>query len=300
MITHHDVREACEWAGRVRAAGLSLGLVPTMGALHAGHEALIRQSVKQCDRTAVTIFVNPTQFGENEDLDRYPRSPGEDIELCRGLGVDLVLMGETSGAGSVYPSGAETWVTVDRLSRPLCGRYRPGHFRGVATVVTMLFCMFRPHRAYFGLKDFQQARLIERLAIDLHTGVDVRALPTVREADGLAMSSRNAYLSREERRQALAVPGALEIVEAAFRGGEQRIARLAALLESALRREPGLRIEYAEIRDAATLEEPARSLVGELDDGVVVAVAAHSGSTRLIDNVWLGPRTGAALEEHRE
>ncbi|MBI4584018.1 MAG: pantoate--beta-alanine ligase [Planctomycetes bacterium] len=283
----HDAREAAGWADRVRSAGLSLGLVPTMGALHPGHHSLIGRARGECDRVAVSIFVNPAQFGPGEDLSRYPRTPAQDLQGCREQGVDLVFWGEAGGEGGVYPEGFQTGVEVEKLSRPLCGEFRPGHFRGVATVVSILFGLFKPHRAYFGQKDFQQARLLQRLARDLATGVRVVIGPTVREADGLAMSSRNRYLSPEERERARAIPRALFEAEEACRLGEDRPSVLEQMVLDRLRREPGLVVQYARALEAATLEPVPGDRISSARDGVVLAVAALAGKTRLIDNVWL-------------
>jgi pantoate--beta-alanine ligase len=216
MLESRSPEAARRWAEGVRRAGLSLGLVPTMGALHQGHAALLARARAECDRVAATIFVNPAQFGPEEDLERYPRAPEEDLALCRSQGVDWLLRPETGGADTIYPPGFQSWVEVENLSAPLCGERRPGHFRGVATVVTILLGLFRPHRAYFGQKDFQQARLIERMVRDLRLGTEVVVVPTVREEDGLARSSRNRFLSPEERRSARAVPLALREAEARF------------------------------------------------------------------------------------
>ena len=273
-----DVARRC---ARFRAAGLSVGLVPTMGSLHDGHLALVRSARRECDRVVVSIFVNPTQFGPREDLASYPRPLEEDLELCRRAGVDIVLCGE---AADLYPEGFQTWVRVEELSRPLCGASRPGHFRGVATVVAMLLDIVRPHRAYFGRKDYQQTLVIRRMIADLHLAVDVRTCPTVREPDGLAMSSRNAFLSSDERRRALAIRAALRSAAALVRGGQRFARTVRAALAEALPHGDGDRIDYAEVLDAATLEEfGADRLPGE-PDRVLLAVAVFVGSTRLIDN----------------
>lgn len=290
MKVVEDVEKAARWARSMEAARLSVGLVPTMGALHAGHRSLVEQARRQCDRVAVTIFVNPTQFGPGEDLDAYPRDLDADLQACRELGVDLVLTGKTSGVGAIYAEGFQTWVEVTDLAGPLCGPTRPGHFRGVATVVTLLFSIFRPHRAYFGLKDYQQARLIERMARDLHLGVDVRLEPTVREPDGLAMSSRNRYLSPEDRAAAPGLYRSLVAVEEAFRGGLQSPGDLLEIFHREIAAVPRVEVQYAELRDALTLEDPGETPLGQLPEGGVLAVAAHLGSTRLIDNIWLRPR----------
>jgi pantoate--beta-alanine ligase len=282
-----DLREAARWADRMRAAGLSLGLVPTMGALHAGHLALIRRARSECDRVAVSLFVNPAQFGPQEDLSMYPRTPAEDRAGCRDSGADCLFWGQPEGSGSVYPPGFQTWVEVDRLSKPLCGEFRPGHFRGVATVVSILLGAFKPHRAFFGQKDFQQARLIQRLALDLAKGAEVVIVPTVRDADGLALSSRNRYLSTEERQWALAIPRALAEAERRWEAGEDRPSELEKGVRAALAAEPRLVIQYARALDAENLQPAAVDRIAALPSGVVLAVAALAGKTRLIDNTWL-------------
>ncbi len=284
------VEDAIEYAESMRRANLSIGLVPTMGALHRGHLSLVEQARRECDRVIVTIFVNPTQFGPGEDLSKYPKTLEADLEACRELGVDLVFCGRTEGEGAVYSEGFQTWVEVEKISKPLCGVYRPIHFRGVATVVTLLFEIFKPHRAYFGLKDFQQARLLERMALDLRMGIQVCLLPTVREDDGLAMSSRNRYLNPEERAEAVGLSRALHKARDAFEGGETSPEVLLNSFHEEVSKYPLLKVQYAEIRDAWTLEEVTEPVIHSLEQGVVLAASAFLGVTRLIDNVWLDPR----------
>lgn len=286
----HDVPEAVTWSRSMRRAGLSVGLVPTMGSLHEGHLALVDVARRECDRVAVSVFVNPTQFGQSEDLKHYPRRPEDDARLCAERGVDLVLWGGTDGDGAVYRDGFQTWVDVEKLSAPLCGAFRPGHFRGVATVVKILFGIFEPHRAYFGLKDYQQARLIERMTHDLYEEVVVRLVPIVRDADGLALSSRNAYLAESDRAVAVTIPRALERARQASLRGEKRPAELLRLVRESLAEEPRLEVEYCQIVDAMTLESLDVEDVKPGAEGCVVAIAAWVGSsqrTRLIDNVWI-------------
>ena len=292
MKQSEDVRVAQVWADRVRSAGLSLGLVPTMGALHAGHYSLIERARSECDRVCVSIFVNPTQFGPNEDLDRYPRSEEKDAAECRERGVDFVLSGKSSGDDGIYAQDFQSWLQVEKLSKPLCGRFRPGHFRGVATVVAILFEIFKPHRAYFGRKDFQQGLVIRRFAEDLRSGVDVRLLPTVRDGDGLAVSSRNRMLSDEQREIAISIPRALDRARAAFEAGEESAECLETMVESDLSLKVGLELQYVSALDVTTLEGPGQRKIRELDAGAVLAVAAVVGAVRLIDNVWL--RRGVA------
>jgi pantoate--beta-alanine ligase len=274
-----EFRAACD---AVRASGARLGFVPTMGALHAGHLHLVRVARRHAERVAVSIFVNPTQFGPNEDFSRYPRDLGRDVELLASAGADLVL---APSPAEMYPAGEQTRVRVAGLTDHLCGPFRPGHFEGVATVVTKLFAVAGPCTAVFGRKDYQQLKVIERLVGDLLLPVQVVGEPTVRDADGLALSSRNAYLSAEERRRALAIPRALAAAAAAFRGGERLARSLIEPVREALR-EAGLRPDYAEIADPDALFplDPG-AVVG---DRALIALAAFCGTTRLIDNLVLG------------
>jgi pantoate--beta-alanine ligase len=287
----HDVHDAIVWSRSMRRAGLSIGLVPTMGSLHAGHLALVDAARRECDRVAVSVFVNPSQFGPSEDLSTYPGRPDEDARLCEEHGVDLVLWGASAGDGAIYREDFQTWIEVEKLSSPLCGAFRTGHFRGVVTVVHLLFGLFAPHRAYFGLKDYQQARLVERMAADLFADVSVRFVPTQRDGDGLALSSRNAYLSLEDRLAALAIPRGLDLARRAFLDGESRPAELAKLVRRALDEATLLEVEYCDIVDARTLESLATGTGDQAGEGFVIAVAVWVGTgkrTRLIDNVWLG------------
>jgi len=293
MILVDHPEAALHWAGRARRAGLSLGLVPTMGALHEGHLSLIRRARKECDRVAVTIFVNPTQFSPGEDLQNYPRTLKDDLGACRIRGVDFVLAPPAEGESGIYAPGFQTWVEVADLSGPLCGERRPGHFRGVATVVAILLGIFRPHRAYFGQKDYQQVRLIEQMVRDLRLGCKVVRCPTVRERDGLAMSSRNHYLSPEERVRAAAIPEALRGVEEAWQRGEVRCSVLERLAEERLKRDPGLRIDYVRVLDARTLNSCPEGRADRAPDGAVLAIAVFLGRARLIDNLLLGGKPGA-------
>lgn len=279
LRTVADFRRA---ADRVRAGGASLGLVPTMGALHDGHRALMREARRRADVAAVTIFVNPTQFGPKEDLARYPRDLEGDVEKCEKEGVSLVFAPD---ATEMYPAGERTRVRVSGLTDHLCGASRPGHFEGVATIVTKLFAVAGPSVAVFGRKDYQQLQVIRRMTRDLLLPVEIVGFPTVREADGLALSSRNAYLAPDERSRALAIVGALGAAFDRFRAGERRAGTLRQPVEAGLR-EAGLRVDYATLADADELVPlDDASTVGER---ALLAVAAFSGSTRLIDNVVLG------------
>ena len=264
-----------------RRDGQRLVVVPTMGALHEGHVSLLRAGRGMGDLLVMTLFVNPTQFGPNEDYTRYPRAEEADLALARGAGVDVVFAPE---AGMMYPPGADTFVEVPSLSAPLCGASRPGHFRGVATVVCKLFQITRPHVAVFGEKDFQQLAIIRRMVRDLDLDVDVRGMPIVREADGLAMSSRNAYLVPEERAQATALSRGLAAAEALFRGGERRAVALVAAAREVVAAAPLARIDYVELRDADSLEA-----LEEIARPAVLAMAVFFERTRLIDNRVLTP-----------
>jgi pantoate--beta-alanine ligase len=263
----------------VRRAGKRVGLVPTMGALHEGHLSLVRAAKQQCDVIVVSVFVNPTQFGPNEDFNKYPRDLDRDRELLAREGVDIVFAPATE---EMYPPGATTFVTVEGLDARNEGRMRPGHYRGVATVVTKLFQIVQPDAAFFGQKDAGQLALIRKLVADLNMPVAIVGCPIVREADGLAMSSRNAYLSVAERKQALVLHRALAAVEAAYKSGERDSAALACVAQDVFATEPGVKPDYIEVLDPATLLPVARAQ-GE----TLVAVAARVGTTRLLDNVLL-------------
>ena len=258
-----------------------LGLVPTMGALHDGHLSLVRQARQDNETLAATIFVNPTQFGEGEDLAEYPRPLEDDLSALEREGADLVYVPPVT---EVYPPGFNTWVEVPSLSDRLEGAHRPGHFRGVATVVAKLFNLIRPDRAYFGQKDGQQSVVIRRLARDLDMGVEVVVLPTVREADGLALSSRNVYLSDEERRAAPVVYRALCEARRLWESGVRDANRLLEETRRILEAEPLVtRIDYVSVADAETLEE-----LESVDGPAMVSVAVQIGRPRLIDNIILG------------
>jgi len=268
----------------VREAGKSVGLVPTMGALHEGHLSLVRAAQAGSDCVVTSIFVNPTQFGPNEDLAKYPRSLERDCEMLEREGVDFVFV---PAVEEMYPAGAVTWVTVEELSGKLDGRSRPGHFRGVTTVVAKLFHIVEPGKAFFGQKDAAQVAIIRRMARDLKFPVEIVVCPIVREADGLAMSSRNAYLDPEERKRGLVLHRSLMRVQESVRGGERNAARLIAAGKDEFAGESEVRLDYFEIVDPETLD-----LVQEVGTGALVAVAAYVGNTRLIDNVLLGQPGG--------
>jgi pantoate--beta-alanine ligase len=282
LTVSHTVREFRAAANAVRSAGKRFGLVPTMGALHAGHLSLVREARAHAAEVGVTIFVNPTQFGPNEDFARYPRTLERDVELCREAGVSHVFAPEAS---ELYPPGERTRVQVTGLTADLCGPHRPGHFDGVTTIVSKLFAIAGECVAVFGRKDYQQLKVIERMTRDLLLPVEVIGLATLRDADGLALSSRNAYLAPSERARALSIPRALSCAVTAFAGGERRVA---ALLEPALARleKAGIRLDYATIADADELVRvPAEAQLGER---ALFAIAGFVGKTRLIDNVVFG------------
>jgi pantoate--beta-alanine ligase len=249
-----------------------------MGYLHDGHRALVEASRTQCDVSVVSIFVNPTQFGPNEDLSAYPRDFFRDEKLCRDAGVAIVF---APGEQEIYPPHFQTFVELGDLTRPLCGGFRPGHFRGVATVVSKLFNMVQPDVAFFGQKDFQQCMVVRRMAIDLNLPIEIVTIPTVREPDGLAMSSRNRYLTEEERGRALVISRGLFAAETEFRSGERDVGALIAIAKRHL--EGADRIEYLDLVDHNTLQ-PAES---PLRRPAALCAAAYIGSTRLIDNVLL-------------
>lgn len=264
----------------LRRTGLRLCVVPTMGYLHEGHLSLLRAGRARADVLILTIFVNPTQFGADEDLAVYPRDEQGDLAKARGCGVDLAFC---PAAEAMYPDGYQTHVQVEELEQPMCGRSRPGHFRGVATVVSKLFHITQPHVAVFGQKDFQQLAIIRRLVRDLDFGVEIVGAPIVREPDGLAMSSRNAYLSPDERARALALSRGLDAVRDRFAAGERDAVTLVDAVR-AIVDHPGVGIDYIEIRDADTLAP-----VTTVERPVVVALAGFVGKTRLIDNTVLTP-----------
>jgi pantoate--beta-alanine ligase len=260
-----------------RAAGRSIGFVPTMGALHEGHLSLIRAACTDNDLVVISIFVNPTQFNAGDDLKKYPRDLPRDLELAAGAGADIAFAPADS---EMYPPGFYTWVDVEGLTTGLCGAARPGHFRGVCTVVTKLFNIVRPHRAYFGEKDAQQLAVIRRMARDLDMRLSVVACPTVREPDGVAMSSRNVRLTSEQRAQAPVIHRALTAARTAIENGERDAQHLKAGIRAALADADLARIDYVDIVDAADLT-PVTGVAGDC----LIAVAVFFGTVRLIDNV---------------
>lgn len=282
----HTVEEMQARAERQRCAGQSLALVPTMGALHEGHLALVEKARELADHVTVSVFVNPTQFGPDEDYERYPRDLEQDMETLErriGGGVECIF---APSAEEMYPEreGPPVWVTVDELDNHLCGRHRPGHFRGVATIVSKLLLACRPHYAVFGTKDAQQFVILKRLAEALHFGTEIIGVPTQREEDGLAYSSRNRYLTAEQREQAVVLSEAVRRAEQLIRSGEQRPKRIVEAMLEILGDAPEAEVQYAELVDANHLQPLDHITPGE---EVLAAVAVYFGDTRLIDNVFV-------------
>jgi pantoate--beta-alanine ligase len=286
----HTIAELQRLADTERAAGHRLALVPTMGALHPGHLSLVREGRRHADRIWLTIFVNPAQFNDPKDLAGYPRTLEDDLAQCDAAGVDVVF---APAAAEMYPEGGQTWVDVTRLGLPLCGSARPGHFRGVATIVSKLFLAAKPHVAVFGEKDYQQLAIIRRMARDLNFDVEVVGGETVREADGVALSSRNVNLHPEARRQAPVLVRALDAAQGALLAGERSQRALLHLVRTEIGKAPLASLDYAELRDPDTLEPAPAELAGP----AVLALAVHfhppeggqGASVRLIDNRVLHP-----------
>jgi pantoate--beta-alanine ligase len=268
-------------AEELRRAGRRIAVVPTMGYLHQGHLELLRVGRARADVLVLTLFVNPTQFAPGEDLDRYPRDLAGDLAKATAAGTDIVFCPQ---AAAMYPAGHQTRVVVRELSQPLCGASRPGHFEGVATVVTKLFHLSQPHLAVFGEKDYQQLAIIRRLVRDLDLGIEIVGVPIAREPDGLAMSSRNAYLTPDERRHATCLYRGLRAAEASFTAGERGAGPLVAAARAEIAATPGARIDYLELRDAEGLQA-----IDRVEAPAVLAAAVFIGQTRLIDNLVLRP-----------
>lgn len=273
------VRELQRWSDAERCAGRRIALVPTMGALHEGHLSLVRIGLQHADRVVASIFVNPTQFGPSEDFDAYPRQVEADVVKLARVGVDALFL---PSVGEMYPEGNATWVDVEGITGGLCGASRPGHFRGVTTIVSRLFHAAKPHVAVFGEKDFQQLAVIRRMTRDLLFDIEIVPGPTVREPDGLAMSSRNQNLSPEAREQAVCLNAALREARELVRAGVRDAAKLVAAARARIQREPLARIDYVEVVDADSL-----AAVDRVDDRALMAVAVRFGATRLIDNTIL-------------
>ena len=277
MIVETSIANARQWTWDQRREGRTVGLVPTMGALHAGHMSLAERSRSACDRSVATIFVNPTQFAPTEDLDKYPRTLEEDLRKLEDAGVDLVFTPEPS---DIYPEGFSTFISPPEVALTLEGKSRPDHFRGVTTVVLKLFNIIPASHAFFGQKDYQQAAVIQAMCRDLNLSIDIEICPIIREDDGLAMSSRNRYLSRDERSRALSLSLALRGAERSFLNGENSCERLQETMRQVLTQAPVEAIEYAVIADQDTL-----NILTKVDRPAVALIAARVGSTRLIDNL---------------
>jgi pantoate--beta-alanine ligase len=276
MIISESVQEVRKVTANWKKRGFSVGLVPTMGYLHPGHISLIERARKENDMVVVSIFVNPIQFGPNEDLDKYPRDMAHDREVCEKAGAELIFAPQPS---EMYPCENLAFVDIRGLGDGLCGAKRPGHFRGVCTVVSKLFNIVLPDRAYFGEKDAQQLAIIKRMVKDLNFGTMIVSCPIVREPDGLAMSSRNLYLSPEERKAALSISRSLSAAKELMRKGEKDAVKIRETIVAGISAEPLARIDYAEIVDSADL-----SPVQRIEKPVLAAVAVYFGKTRLIDN----------------
>lgn len=279
IITRIDDMQAA--MAIVRRGGKTIGFVPTMGALHEGHLSLVDASAAECDYTVASVFVNPTQFGPGEDFEKYPRDIDADVALLKERGVDMVFAPEVD---EMYPENSCTFVELDGIALPLEGKFRPGHFRGVATIVLKLFHAVAPDRAYFGQKDYQQTLVVKRMVTDLLVPVEIRVCPIVREPDGLAMSSRNAYLDKEARQHALVVPKCLLNVEAMIAAGERDVATILVAARAMFDKVPNAKIDYIALVDPDTLA-PVEQIHGR----TLAAIAAHLGSTRLIDNRIIHP-----------
>lgn len=279
MKTVHTIAEVRAEIKRARALGKSVGLVPTMGALHAGHMALVRRAREQCGFVAVSVFVNPTQFGPSEDLDKYPRTLPSDQKLCEEAGVDFIF---APSAAEMYPPGFDSWVEVGGVTARLEGASRPGHFRGVATVCTKLFSILTPDRAYFGRKDYQQLKVMQKVVRDLNLPLEIVPVETVREDDGLARSSRNRYLNPDERRAALVLSKALSAARTAVQSGQTSALAIQNEVVRLIEAEPLATVDYVDVADAETLEP-----LTTLRTPAVILLAVRIGSTRLIDNALL-------------
>lgn len=276
MKTVFTINQIREQIKKWKKEGFSIGFVPTMGYLHEGHGSLIRNAAKQNDKVVVSIFVNPTQFGPNEDFDRYPRSLDKDQELCEECGADLIFAPEVE---EMYDVNKAAYVDVVGISEGLCGAKRPGHFRGVCTVVSKLFNIVTPDRAYFGEKDAQQLAVIKRMVKDLNFDIEIVGCPIVREADGLAMSSRNTFLSQEERKAALVLSRSLSMAKLLLTDGERDAEKLRQVIKDEISKEPLAKIDYVEIVDSLNLKA-----CNAIKRDILAAIAVYIGKTRLIDN----------------
>ena len=280
MKTINSIKEMHQYADKIRGRGDSIGFVPTMGFLHEGHLSLMRKAREENNTLVVSIFVNPTQFGPGEDLEDYPRDLDKDSDLCREVGTDILFFPSVE---EMYPENFRTTVDVSGLTQVLCGRSRPTHFQGVTTVVAKLFSIVKPHRAYFGLKDYQQYRVISCMAEDLDMDLEVIGLPTVREPDGLAMSSRNKYLSDEERKSALSLSRSLAAADRMVREGITEVKEIETGVREIIESESHTRIDYVEVVDPEELTHLDR-----INGRALLALAVHVGQARLIDNALIG------------
>jgi pantoate--beta-alanine ligase len=277
MEVIRTIKEMKEFSSQARRAGKTIAFVPTMGFFHDGHLSLMREGRRRCDLLIISLFVNPTQFGPNEDFKNYPRDFERDRKMAEEVGADVLFAPEAS---DMYPSNHQTIVRVEKVTQNLCGRSRPAHFQGVATVVLMLFEIVMPHAAIFGEKDYQQLVTIQQMVRDLHMRVEVVGMPTVREEDGLAMSSRNRYLLLEERKAALSLYRSLQKAKELLQKGERKAERILHEMKEIFQSEPLVKIDYVQICDAYSLQD-----VNQIEGDVVVALAAYLGKTRLIDNL---------------
>lgn len=275
-----DIREMQKFSDSLRADGRRIGFVPTMGYLHEGHLSLMRRAKELSDVSVISIFVNPTQFAPGEDYDMYPRNPGRDKKLAENVGVDIIFQ---PPAEQMYLTGYRSFVEVEKITKVLCGRSRPTHFRGVTTVVAKLFNIVKPHVAVFGQKDAQQAIVIKRMAKDLNFDVEIVVAPTVREGDGLAMSSRNEYLSPEEREQATVLYKSLCLADELYKNGERDAEKIKRAMHKLIEDAPSAKIDYIELVDSEELQP-----VNKINSGTLVTIAVKIGKTRLIDNSILG------------
>ena len=275
-----SIKDMQSYSLSARQEGKAVALVPTMGYLHEGHASLMKEGRRRADLLVASIFVNPAQFGVGEDFEKYPRDMERDICIAAAAGVDVIF---APAAAAMYPDGYQTYVDVERLTLPLCGASRPGHFRGVTTVVCKLFGIVQPHLALFGRKDYQQLAVIRQMTADLNIPVEIIGMPIVREADGLAMSSRNAYLSAAERKSALCLCRGLAAARQLFATGERAVTELVDAISSVIASEKSAVVDYIELRDQLTLAP-----VSHADGSTLAAVAVRIGKTRLIDNCILG------------
>ena len=280
MRVIESIKEMQSHCESLRLSGKRISFVPTMGYFHEGHLSLMREARMTADHVVVSIYVNPTQFGPKEDFSKYPRDFDRDAAMAKSVGVDVIFFPSNQ---DMYPGGYQTYVDVEQVTKNLCGMSRPGHFRGVTTICCKLFNIVKPHSAIFGKKDFQQLAAIKRMVADLNLDLEIVGLPTYREPDGLAMSSRNVYLSQEERSSALALVGALKLAQKLYAEGERNAVKIIKQAEKVIKNEPFTNIDYIKICDTATLED-----VNEIKNEVVMALAVKVGKTRLIDNSVLG------------